>query len=67
MLTEPNCYKRDCVRFQGVRQDEEREETERSVCKAFPDGIPEVIAYGNNLHLKLFPGDGGVLFEKAKT
>lgn len=66
MLAEPNCRKRDCVHFQGVRQDDEDEATERVVCVAFPDGIPEVIAYGNNLHLKPFPGDGGVLFEKAK-
>jgi hypothetical protein len=47
MLAEPKCYTRKCKYFIGVKQDNEEEETERNVCKAFPDGIPDEIAYGN--------------------
>jgi|TARA_B100001964_G_scaffold237866_1_gene302219 hypothetical protein len=40
------------------------------VCKAFSiadGGIPNEIAYGKNLHLKPFPKDSGIQFEKAKS
>ena len=32
-------------------------------CKAFPDGIPEAISYGER-HDKPYPGDNGIQFEK---
>lgn len=67
MLTNPNCYKRKCMHFDGVKQDGDLESTERPVCAAFLNGIPEVIAYGSNLHFKPFPGDGGITFEKARA
>ena len=35
------------------------------VCKAFPDGIPYEITYGDNDHTKPYPGDHGIQFEKA--
>ena len=63
-MTEPRCYKRNCVHFIGVKNDGD-ETTERVVCKAFPDGIPDVIAYGKNLHQKPFKGDNGIQYEKA--
>lgn len=31
-------------------------------CKAFPDGIPNVILVGEYVHIRPFQGDGGVLF-----
>jgi len=34
-------------------------------CKAFPSGIPQKIWSGENSHTQPFPGDGGVIFEKA--
>jgi len=63
MITEPVCSKRKCRWFFGVKQDEEVEATERVVCAAFPDGIPEEIAYGDNLHTSPHPGDDGIQFE----
>lgn len=33
-------------------------------CKAFPDGIPDEIANGNNNHKLPFPGDHGIQFKK---
>jgi len=35
------------------------------VCAAFPDGIPNEIAYGKNKHAKPFPGDHGIQYEKG--
>lgn len=31
-------------------------------CRAFPDGIPNMILIGDFVHTKPYPGDGGVLF-----
>ena len=47
-------------------QDKEQEDTERSVCKAFPDGIPHTILDGIDKHLAPVEGDGGVTFEKGE-
>jgi len=55
MLQEPKCWTRGCKYFIGVKQDNEGEETERVVCKAFPNGIPDNISYGTNLHSKPLP------------
>jgi hypothetical protein len=49
-----------------VKQDGDDEETERPVCKAFPDGIPEEISYGDNLHLEPYPGDNGIQYEEGE-
>jgi hypothetical protein len=66
MTLEPNCYKRGCIHFTGVKKDDEDDETtERVVCKAFPDGIPDIIAYGNNKHMKILPNQiNEIVFEK---
>jgi len=32
-------------------------------CKAFPDGIPPDIAFGENTHTEPFEGDRGIQFE----
>ena len=56
MLKEPNCSIRNCLHFEGVKWLGDEEETEVNVCKAFPYGIPDEIAYGNNKHLKPLPG-----------
>jgi hypothetical protein len=32
-------------------------------CAAFPNGIPDVIFYGRNPHIKPFPDDHGIQFE----
>jgi hypothetical protein len=63
MIAEPKCSQRKCKHFIGIKQDNGNESTERPVCKAFPDGIPDDIAYGDNPHTTPYPGDGGVRFE----
>ncbi len=34
-------------------------------CKAFPDGIPDVIRTGEADHRESFPGDHGILYKLA--
>ena len=55
MLAEPNCHKRKCKHFLGVKSDDECELNERPYCEAFPNGIPPEIAYGNNPHSEPLP------------
>jgi len=65
MIEQPKCSIRKCRHFLGVKQDNEEEETERVVCKAFPDRIPEEIAYGENLHSEPLPDQGNdIIYEK---
>lgn len=65
MLADPRCFSRKCKHLIGVVQfGEEDEALERPACAAFPNGIPREIAYGNNKHLKPFPGDNGIQFER---
>jgi len=49
MIRIPNCAERDCEHLQGVK-DTEDEANQIPVCEAFPDGIPDEIAYGDNPH-----------------
>ena len=66
MLIEPTCFTRKCKNYSGVKNDG-NELTERNFCKAFPDGIPDEIAYGDNKHLKLLPDQkNNIVFEKAE-
>lgn len=64
MLPRPQCFKRRCRHFIGVKQPDRTEATEVVVCNAFPEGIPEVIAFGNDKHIQPFPGDNGIQYEK---
>ena len=63
MLLEPKCYTRGCKHFIGVDQPDGTELTEVNVCTAFPNGISDDIAYGDNLHILPAPGDHGIQFE----
>lgn len=54
MIRESNCSKRNCVHYIGVINDGD-ERTERHACEAFRDGIPDEIAFGDNLHLTKHP------------
>lgn len=67
MLLEPDCSKRKCRHFEGVRWMGDEESTERNVCKAFPKGIPAAIAYDGNPHTEPYPGDHGVQFEPERS
>jgi hypothetical protein len=61
MILEPNCSKRRCVHFRLEGRVEGMPPS--PVCAAFPKGIPEEIAYGDNLHLEPYPGDHGIQYE----
>lgn len=50
MIAPPTCWNRKCKHYQGVKNNGD-EMTERVYCLAFPDGIPDTIAYGTNKHL----------------
>lgn len=63
MIAEPKCSIRNCRHFQGVKQSDGTEMSEVPYCEAFPDGIPDSIAYGDDLHLVPVPGDHGIIYE----
>lgn len=65
MLAKPNCFIRNCIHYQGITWFGDTEETEDNFCNAFPEGIPEEIAYGDNLHLEPLKGQkNDIVFEK---
>ena len=65
MLLIPKCFDRKCKHYIGVIQPDGTELTETNVCKAFPKGIPNEIAYGDNLHLKPLKNQANIIvFEK---
>lgn len=64
MIREPRCSIRRCVHLLGV--DGEDEENQVCVCSAFPNGIPNEIAYGAELHLTPYPGDNGIQYEEEQ-
>jgi len=51
-LLQPSCNL--CLRYQPTLKGFK--------CEAFPNGIPDVIISGKNLHLKPYPGDNGKQF-----
>jgi hypothetical protein len=63
VIDEPRCSLRQCKHLIGVYWPNDSELGERPGCAAFPKGIPDEIAYGDNLHLEPFPGDHGIQFE----
>lgn len=65
MLRDPRCRIRGCKHFRGVEQPDGTEQSEVVTCAAFPDGIPDQIAYGRVLHVKPYPGDNGIQFESS--
>ena len=62
-MTIPNCFKRKCRHF-IVPSDEEFFPS-KAVCRAFPNGIPDEIAFGDNLHTTPYPGDHGIQYEAS--
>lgn len=59
MIAQPKCSLRRCVHFKGVVQPDKTEASERCVCKAFPKGIPNEIAYGADEHTSVHSGQTG--------
>ena len=67
MIREPKCFNRKCKHNLRVIQPDGTEMIERNACDAYPEGIPNDIAYGNDLHLEVRPDqDNEIVFEKAK-
>lgn len=66
MIQEPRCSLRNCKHLLGVYQPNDDESDERPVCEAFINGIPEEIAYGKNDHIKPYPGDHGIRYERGE-
>jgi hypothetical protein len=62
MIKRPACYARVCKHLRGVVGDDE--EGQRVTCAAFPDGIPDEILDGRNLHLESYPGDHDIQYEE---
>ena len=64
MILEPKCWTRRCKHYTGIINDGD-EMTERPACRAYPDGIPEDIAYGNAKHLQVRDDqDNEIVYEK---
>ena len=65
MLIEPQCSKRKCSLYLGTKNFKAEKDKKnsadgvRNVCLAFPNGIPDEIAYGDNKHSKPFKGQEG--------
>lgn len=65
MIKESRCFERRCTHYQGILQKDGTEKNERPYCTAFPDGIPDNIAYGKNKHTRPIEGQGNdITFEK---
>ena len=64
MIAEPKCFSRNCRHFLGVNKPvPDADIGERPNCLAFPKGIPDEIAYGDNLHTEPVTGDNDIQFE----
>ena len=50
----PLCY--DCIYYWGLKK-------KLFTCKAFPNGIPDVILESKFMHTKPYKGDHGIQFE----
>lgn len=63
---DPKCWERNCKHYIGIKQPDGSERSEVDYCKAFPDGIPRDIAYGDNKHEAVVKGqEGNFIFEKG--
>ena len=59
------CLLRRCKHYLGVSQPNEDELTEFHHCPAFPNGIPDIISNGQNLHsTKYKDQETNIVFEK---
>lgn len=65
MLAEPNCFTRNCRHYWGHTRSFDPEGPIQT-CAAYPAGIPDEIAYGDNEHADIQEGQFGTyVFEKG--
>lgn len=65
MIDSAKCYDRGCIFYKGVEKPDGTEMTEQHVCHAYPDGIPEEIVMGEDLHMEVREDqDNDIIFEK---
>ncbi len=59
-----------CKHYIGIIEEEPEKgaptDDVKFACKAFPDGIPEEIWNGENLHRSPVTGDGGVVYAQRE-
>lgn len=67
MIAPPKCWERKCIYYQGIDQPDGTEMSERPVCFAFPKGIPDEIAYGEDKHNKIKEDQVGNYIYKKET
>jgi len=66
MIEPPNCFKRSCKHYTGVWSESDEEFDEVAACKAYPEGIPDDIAYGDDRHLTVRADqDNDIVFEQG--
>ena len=67
MIKKINCSVRGCKYYIGAVDVSEETGISDSIiytCKAFPNGIPDEIAYGDNEHTSPYEGDNGIQYAK---
>lgn len=58
MVLDCNCFFSECIHYKGIKRLTEQEESEVHFCLAFPDGIPDGIAFENEKHLEPIKNQG---------
>ena len=67
MLPVPACFLRNCKHYIGVDQPDGTEMTERNVCSAYPNGIPNSITRGDDDHREIRQDqDTDIVFERQQ-
>ena len=63
----PKCFSRRCIHFTGAIQPDGTELTERVVCSAYPNGIPNSITRGDDDHREIRQDqDTDIVFERQQ-
>jgi len=66
-LLEPRCSERKCIHYLGVREFVSGDPlSQNHYCNAFLSGIPTVISYGDNKHLKPLENQGNDIVYKKR-
>lgn len=66
LLLRCNCQERKCKHFIGELFDNQND-LMLDLCNAFPSGIPDEIAYGDELHIQPLAGqENNIVFEEVE-